>query len=905
MFHRILPLVFKLGAVPNMSLPTLEAQGTAEAVELFESETAVSSFLPRAPSRRLLEIPVDKYPKNILDNKRTYAVVISHDPESEEHKDWLWSILDVISEDPISEEQLEKFSESLMRMDWKREEQEDYVCRIFKRSINHHILYDLIPTLFTRIQEVSPDPEVRNQIVESIIKAPISDVVEVFEKGIDFFDALAILGWSAQKKLEYLEAVFIYSARGNIDFALKHTTLVINKLTKRGWSVGAIGKVLQETMKKAGKKFGFTLGDLITFLEVIDPLNLTPNDALNQYLSILGKSGKRMITDFRIIIATLQYVRRDTPKEFSRMALATIQDWLYWMYQRGLQHMIVSYGNQGYRFRKLKGCEKIMHMKLHAEILKSNPSRAQAILSYLLGSENNQLKLYFDDHDNPLNDSNLKSVIEFINKFGAFNISLYQLYNRSTGKKAFISAVEDLKEQIFNDELTSEEAATIVEINGIGYLVGVIQLVSHDSRSSFLNGHSAERHLERVIALGDNNYHLPIEWYGKKETFTLPHLERILTAEGEVSIEEGLEILLQPIQDNLIKIPKVGNFHASLVGYILDPDDEGKRQVCINELYRVALHDPALLPRIRALLTENSYTQLSEFLELYTDNDALPRIVREVMQKLDPRFFIDRGFKRDITDKMLPGLLKTIRGIWSQHSQAPSKRTAALAKIAASFSESDIESKILTADIPEGAKATIRKHKSDRLNLRVRDVIKNLFAKPTRQARALQAQFEVKVVSERKIGLSAVQGVAYGLWGVTAGVCIANNLSLWTDPKFKLLAITDEDEQTVVGYVMGYEVEDDGNKVLALVGIEPSAEFMDTIDAHDFYNKLMDKVKIFAKAAGYKGVYIPTQKTIHSNRPKIQTVIADQGYEVVTFDPPVDWIEKYTFGEVFVLWEDL
>ena len=64
-----------------------------------------------------------------------------------------------------------------------------------------------------------------------------------------------------------------------------------------------------------------------------------------------------------------------------------------------------------------------------------------------------------------------------------------------------------------------------------------------------------------------------------------------------------------------------------------------------------------------------------------------------------------------------------------------------------------------------------------------------------------------------KVGLKPVKGPAFGLHGLTSGVCIAADLPLWKDPNFKLLAITLEDEtsptakQQVVGHVHVYEIE--------------------------------------------------------------------------------------------------
>ena len=94
-----------------------------------------------------------------------------------------------------------------------------------------------------------------------------------------------------------------------------------------------------------------------------------------------------------------------------------------------------------------------------------------------------------------------------------------------------------------------------------------------------------------------------------------------------------------------------------------------------------------------------------------------------------------------------------------------------------------------------------------------------------------------------KVGLKPVKGAAFGLHGLTSGVCIAADLPLWKDPNFKLLAITLEDEtslaakQQVVGHVHVYEIERDGKKYITLPGINPSPEFLSQVNAKQFYEK--------------------------------------------------------------------
>ena len=87
--------------------------------------------------------------------------------------------------------------------------------------------------------------------------------------------------------------------------------------------------------------------------------------------------------------------------------------------------------------------------------------------------------------------------------------------------------------------------------------------------------------------------------------------------------------------------------------------------------------------------------------------------------------------------------------------------------------------------------------------------------------------------------------------------------------------------------------------------INPSAEFLGSVDAKKLYDGVMEKVIAFAKAGGFEGVLIPTSKGIHSNRSDIQKVIEKSSYRIKTI-PEVHWNttpSPYPFTEVFVVWE--
>ena len=58
-------------------------------------------------------------------------------------------------------------------------------------------------------------------------------------------------------------------------------------------------------------------------------------------------------------------------------------------------------------------------------------------------------------------------------------------------------------------------------------------------------------------------------------------------------------------------------------------------------------------------------------------------------------------------------------------------------------------------------------------------------------------------------------------------------------------------------------------KVLTLPGINPSEDFINSVNPKEFFEKLQDALISFAEAEGYQAIYLPTDKNIYSNRPAL------------------------------------
>ncbi|MBP9853628.1 MAG: hypothetical protein KBD53_02035, partial [Candidatus Omnitrophica bacterium] len=121
---------------------------------------------------------------------------------------------------------------------------------------------------------------------------------------------------------------------------------------------------------------------------------------------------------------------------------------------------------------------------------------------------------------------------------------------------------------------------------------------------------------------------------------------------------------------------------------------------------------------------------------------------------------------------------------------------------------------------------------------------------------------------------------------------------------FSLLTMVDKIKGQVVGYIHLYEVEEDGQKILTVPGIEPSAELLGEVKARDLYPDMIAAIQAVAKQGGYQEIYLPVSENILSNRSDIQKLAKKAGYEKKTLDEAIKWNTvpaAYPFKEVYVI----
>lgn len=141
---------------------------------------------------------------------------------------------------------------------------------------------------------------------------------------------------------------------------------------------------------------------------------------------------------------------------------------------------------------------------------------------------------------------------------------------------------------------------------------------------------------------------------------------------------------------------------------------------------------------------------------------------------------------------------------------------------------------------------------------------------------------------------------AHAAVGLSEGVCVVYDDRLWNNPNFLQLIFWSEEGRAQGGAHL-LIVEDDGGSFLTLPGINPAADLLGNIRATDLVDALIRHAFALADAWSLRGVWIPVQRNIHSNRQAIQTAVAARSWptrhvrsHTLSYAP-----FAYSFSEVF------
>ncbi|MFA4905492.1 MAG: hypothetical protein WC645_03210 [Candidatus Margulisiibacteriota bacterium] len=497
------------------------------------------------------------------------------------------------------------------------------------------------------------------------------------------------------------------------------------------------------------------------------------------------------------------------------------------------------------------------------------------------------------------------NINRFIDRTNSFSPILYKLY-RERGE-AILDELMPIVDKVRKDDLGMEDVTNVIkeyeQYDGLEILFAVIQMAIPLSGASFVNRAEGKVLLEKMMEAGDLRSHVPPALRGQSRNIAVESAKYALRDGEAVDLQAIAPVLAGLRSESKATFPELV---AAIEAYLRNhTDKESLRQA----LYRYASRRDLLGEKVDRLGSADYYT-LRLLEEIFRDKDCLASILVRAVDE------IDQGL---LTAEKIPlthpeAMVKAIRKMW-QGSGFREEKVKRLAAMTTRYSAADLNEKVVV-NLDGNLKGVLAEllQKENQVYVSKHKLAEEILSGPLAAIRKEKAKFELKPTAEGiNLTLRVVKGIPYSLWGLNAGVCIASDVELWKDPNFKLITMIDQESQTTDGFIHVYEVMIRGRKYWTLPGIEPSTEFIGTVNPAELYDKLIEQTIAFARDAGIAGIYLPTNPNIHSNRSDIQKAIIKKDYPTKTI-PIVRWTkindpqtgqEMYPFEEVFVVWENL
>lgn len=662
------------------------------------------------------------------------------------------------------------------------------------------------------------------------------------------------------------------------------------------WSTGLTSDQIVvffgQIAKKAGDNGFSAFKALPSILEPALRAGLMLDQIATLFGQITEKTGGDASSAFQILPSILIAGKNEGPRLFLRL-LDQLTDYN----RQGVLGLLQQNENI---FKTLGPQHFPSHLEMYVEIFERWPRLGYAVLEGVLETTNQGII------PPELTPEIREGIFHYIDQTHGFIPAVYQRY--LVEGDALFPKLKQHTHAILNDQLGLKEIEAIRTTEGDDYLLAIIQMVSPTSGASFVQKREQLGLVQRMIEAGDLRSHVPEAWKGLTPSFRLEQGDYLLKEGMERDPEGRIRDLLSQFRlpEGAHKVEEE-QLISRLKDYLQAETGDQKREAreAVQKLfYALAGQNDALrekIDRIRDL----DYSTLLLLEQLYGDKDNLQKMLADALGKVPEELFVGRGEKREIEGDA-NRLVKSLKSVWKSPEILEERKIEVLGSILKDFKAEDIDSKILArADIEESLKEAIRTVGNEAPALSSKRLIGEILEEPIDLIRHEKGKYVYRDIGSLTVGLRAVKGPAYGLYGLSAGVCTATDIDLWKNPNFKLLAITDEDNGQVVGYIHVFETIIDGKKYVTLPGINPSAEFLGTVDAQKLYEGIMEKVISLAQRGGYAGVYIPTNQTIHSNRADIHKAIAKAGYPIKHI-PQVSWSTRpsYPFTEVYGVWEN-
>jgi len=497
----------------------------------------------------------------------------------------------------------------------------------------------------------------------------------------------------------------------------------------------------------------------------------------------------------------------------------------------------------------------------------------------------------------------VRKINHFINQTNSFSPIVYKVY-KAKGESV-LQELKPLAEKVLKDNFGKEEIDAIIKkyekYDGLEFLYAIIQMSIPLSGASFVKREEGKGLLKKMMEAGDIRSHVPAALKDKVKSVSLEG--------GEYALREGEEInprVINPILEGLRSEKKADlpELVSVVEAYLMSDRSEVQKEKVREVLYHFVSRQDLLGEKVDRLGGADYYT-LRLLEEIFKDKDCLSSILARAVEGINQNLLAT--LKTSLTHA--EGLIKAIRKMW-QGSGSHDEKVNRLAGMTTKYSEADFRDKVISKlnretdrEIINILEEVLKQEKQAYVSKR--KLAEDILREPLAAIQKEKAKYELKIKEgEIKLSLQVVKGIPYSLWGLNAGVCIASDIELWKDPNFKLIAMINEETKTAVGFIHVYEVKIKGKKYWALPGIEPSTEFIGTVNPEELYDKVIQEAIETAQEAGINGVYIPTSPIIHSNRSGIQKIIKSKNYSTESI-PQVNWSRSpaYPFNEVYLVWK--
>jgi hypothetical protein len=801
-------------------------------------------------------------------------------------------------------------------------EQKSQLLTLLAEKAGVHVgsAYSTLPTAINGIRNTGWSLEQKSQLLTLLAKKAEGDVGSAYSTLPSAILEMRNTGWSSEQQYQLL-TLLAEKAGGDVGLAYRDLEVAIHGMEKTGWSYEQKSQLLTLLAEKAGGDVDLAYAALSTLfaertggyvdsiymerLTVISNVNKTGWSKEQKYqfvIELVNKSGKEFFLAAGFTTFALSHTPRsqvDQTKDFIFRFLDQLSD-----YNR--RRVLGLFGDNKSLFNLFGEKYFPSHFELYVTLFERWPRLGFNLLEGIL--EGTKKGIVPRD----LSGTHEK-IFHFIEQTHGFIPTLYQAYLKEG--EALFPKLRTYVNAILRDELSLEDAQRIIVEHGEEFLLGIIQMTSPTSGASFVKKEEQLGLLKKMMEAGDLRGHIPEKWKNKIETFLLTQGAWSLKEEKVADPEGKIKALLNEFRVPE-KTPKVEEKQLveALQVYLQSGRTPEAREKVKKILYQYAGQNDALREKIDRI-QDAGYTTLILLEQLFGDKDNLQKMIAEALAKVPEELLAVQGTKRKIEGDG-KRLVKSLKKVWEDpiggKNLSEEKRIEILASILKAYEIEDIETKILARnDLSNSFKEAIRQVMHEAPTLGKKQIISDILSEPMELIKTEKGKYNYQDAGTITVGLRAVKGPTYGCWTLSAGVCTVDE-QLWKDPNFKLLAISVSDPQLspgemkrVVGYIHVYETIIDGKKYITLPGINPSAEFMGTVDPKKLYEGIMEKVINFAKAGGYHGVYIPTDPNIHSNRSDFQKAIQKAGYPIKQI-PTVNWNTKpspYPFSRVYGVWE--